>query len=116
LFFRELTKRIIDIWSASEDKAYTKLLIQAKFNSSMKFDFKFQDLFDNIRKVLNVVFTALKDYSYVKDFPTEYLVDEYLSPLIVLKFRFLINDFFDYQQVQKYATTFVGTFWEQIKK
>jgi AcrR family transcriptional regulator len=114
-FLTALAERIIKTWCKKEDKAYTKLLIQAKFNSSLKFEFKLEDLFANLRKLLEIIFDALKNYGYVKNYPTEFLTDEFLSPLIVLKFRFLINDFFDYEQVLIYAREYVEIFWRQIK-
>ncbi len=116
IFFDKLTKRIVTLWSDTEDKAYTKLLIQARFNSSIRFDFKLEDLFSNLRKLLKIVFTELKNYGYTRDLPIEFLVDEFISPLIVLKFRFLINDFFDYEQVLTYAQNYSRAFWKQIKK
>ena len=116
IFFDKLTKRIVTLWSDTEDKAYTKLLIQARFNSSVRFDFKLEDLFSNLRKLLKIVFTELKNYGYTRDLPIEFLVDEFISPLIVLKFRFLINDFFDYEQVLTYAQNYSRAFWKQIKK
>ncbi len=114
IFLRELTYNIIEIWSDAEDKAYTKLLIQARFNSSIKFDFRLEELFASLRKLLEIIFKELENYGYVEDFPTRFLVDEFLSPLIVLKFRFLINDFFDKEQVLTYANDYVTTFWKQI--
>lgn len=116
IFFENLTKRIIDAWSETEDKAYTKLLIQAKFNSSIECDFKLEDLFSNLKKLLEIIFEQLKNYGFVKNLPTEFLVNEYLSPLIVLKLSFLINNFFDRNLVLNRAMTFTKLFWNQIKK
>ena len=114
-FLEILTERIIRAWSDAEDKAYTKLLIQSKFNSSVKSDFKFDELFSNLRKLLEIIFTQLKTYGFVKDLPVKFLVESYISPLIVIKLKFLINDFFDYEHVLTEARENTKFFWEQIR-
>ncbi len=114
-FLEILTERIIRAWSDAEDKAYTKLLIQSKFNSSVKSDFKFDELFSSLRKLVEIIFTQLKTYGFVKDLPVKFLVESYISPLIVIKLKFLINDFFDYEHVLTEALTNTKFFWELIK-
>ena len=114
-FLEILTERIIRAWSDAEDKAYTKLLIQSKFNSSVKSDFKFDELFSSLRKLLEIIFAQLKTYGFVKDLPVKFLVESYISPLIVIKLKFLINDFFDYEHVLTEAKENTKFFWEQIR-
>ncbi len=114
-FLEILTERIIRAWSDAEDKAYTKLLIQSKFNSSVKSDFKFDELFSSLRKLVEIIFTQLKTYGFVKDLPVKFLVESYISPLIVIKLKFLINDFFDYEHVLTEAKENTKFFWEQIR-
>ncbi len=115
-FFLQLTKIILENWSKSENKAYTKLIIQARFNSSIDFDFRLEEFFLSLRKVLEIVFTQLKNYEYVKNYPVDFLIDQYLSPLIVIKFKFLINDFFDKEQVFTYATQQIKNYCSLILK
>ncbi len=114
-FLEILTERIIRAWSDAEDKAYTKLLIQSKFNSSVKSDFKFDELFSSLRKLVEIIFAQLKTYGFVKDLPVKFLVESYISPLIVIKLKFLINDFFDYEHVLTEARENTKFFWEQIR-
>ncbi len=115
LFFTQFIDKIIEVWTKLEERMFTKMMIQAKFNSSVEFDLTLNDLFAGISNILEIVFEELRNYGYIKDYDNELLSEQFLAPLVVLKFRFLINNFFDKEQVLNYARKHASFFWEQIK-
>ena len=88
------------------DSSYfsAKRLVRCKMTHSYSFVLQYEEL----RKII-------RNNRYVKEFPVNFLVDEFISPLIVIKLKFLINDFFDREQVLTYAKSYVSVFWEQVK-
>ncbi len=115
LFFTQFIDKVIEVWTKLEERMFTKMMIQAKFNSSVEFDLTLNDLFAGISNILEIVFEELRNYGYIKDYDNELLSEQFLAPLVVLKFRFLINNFFDKEQVLNYARKHASFFWEQIK-
>ncbi len=115
LFFTQFIDKVIEVWTKLEERMFTKMMIQAKFNSSVEFDLTLNDLFAGISNILEIVFEELRNYGYIKDYDNELLTEQFLAPLVVLKFRFLINNFFDKEQVLNYARKHALFFWEQIK-
>jgi AcrR family transcriptional regulator len=115
-FFDLFAEKIIDLWTTLEERMFTKMMIQAKFNASVDFDLTLNDLFSSISEVLEIVFEQLSNYDYIKPYDKELLTEQFLAPLIVLKFRFLINNFFDKEQVLAYAKKHIHFFWENVKK
>ncbi len=115
LFFTQFIDKVIEVWTKLEERMFTKMMIQAKFNSSVEFDLTLNDLFAGISNILEIVFEELRNYGYIKDYDNELLTEQFLAPLVVLKFRFLINNFFDKEQVLNYARKHASFFWEQIK-
>jgi AcrR family transcriptional regulator len=115
-FFDLFAEKIIDLWTTLEERMFTKMMIQAKFNASVDFDLTLNDLFSSISEVLEIVFEQLSNYDYIKPYDKELLTEQFLAPLIVLKFRFLINNFFDKEQVLAYAKKHIRFFWENVKK
>jgi AcrR family transcriptional regulator len=115
-FFDLFAEKIIDLWTTLEERMFTKMMIQAKFNSSVDFDLTLNDLFSSISEVLEIVFEQLSNYDYIKPYDKELLTEQFLAPLIVLKFRFLINNYFDKEQVLAYAKKHIRYFWENVKK
>ncbi len=115
-FFDLFAEEIIALWTTLEERMFTKMMIQAKFNSSVDFDLTLNDLFSSISEVLEIVFEQLSIYDYIKPYDKELLTEQFLAPLIVLKFRFLINNFFDEEQVLAYAKKHIRFFWDNIKK
>jgi hypothetical protein len=43
------------------------------------------------------------------------MIDQFISPLVVLKFRLLINDFFDTSLVKKKSKEQAKLFWEAFR-
>jgi len=115
-FFDLFAEKIIDLWTTLEERMFTKMMIQAKFNSSVDFDLTLNDLFSSISEVLEIVFEQLSNYDYIKPYDKELLTEQFLAPLIVLKFRFLINNYFDKEQVLAYAKKHIRYFWENVRK
>ncbi len=115
-FFDDFIENVINVWTQVDERMFTRIMIQAKFNSSVDFDFTLNDLFSGISTLLEIVFGQLRTYGFIKDYDDELLTEQFLAPLIVLKFRFLINNFFDKEQVLNYGKKHAKFFWEQIKK
>ncbi len=115
-FFDDFIENVINVWTQVDERMFTRIMIQAKFNSSVDFDFTLNDLFSGISTLLEIVFGQLRTYGFIKDYDDELLTEQFLAPLIVLKFRFLINNFFDKEQVLNYGKKHAKFFWEQIRK
>ncbi len=115
LFFQKFIEKVVDVWSNLDERMFTKMMIQAKFNASVEYDLTLNDLFSGIANILEIVFEELRNYGFIKDYDNELLSEQFIAPLVVLKFRFLINNFYDKKQVLDYAKKHAQFFWEQIK-
>ncbi len=114
-FFELFIDKIIDKWINLDERMFIKLLIQTKFNSSVKTTFNLDDFFDGVRSVLRIVIQELQTYNYLKKYDVELMIDQFISPLVVLKFRLLINDFFDTSLVKKKSKEQAKLFWEAFR-
>ncbi len=114
-FFELFIDKIIDKWINLDERMFIKLLIQTKFNSSVKTTFNLDDFFDGVRGVLRIVIQELQTYNYLKKYDVELMIDQFISPLVVLKFRLLINDFFDTSLVKKKSKEQAKLFWEAFR-